>query len=123
MAQPRIRMERSGQFTARVQNGTIYCGLFETPTITYHWLAEIEADETGLDSDGFLLDNRDVERLFSETKHVTRSCELLTKHFVDEILALCGGRRNCVQRVYVALSADGQPVPMSNARVGHEWRP
>ena len=100
-----IRQCRDGEFTAAVEPEKIYCGLYNTPEITYKFQVELEADVQGLDEDGFLVDNRDLERVFLECKHVYRSCENLCEKFIDCVLALVGDRKPYVTKCVVTLWA------------------
>lgn len=100
-----IRQRRDGEFTARIEPDSIYCGLYTTPEITYRFQVELEADDSGLDENGFLVDNRDLERIFTECALVDKSCELLCHHFVEHVLRLCGDRKPYVRRCTVSLWA------------------
>lgn len=117
-------LKRKGNFLADWQSTKGMCGTprFDTDTyVQYNYECIIEADHSELDSNGFLIDQLEVNKYF-EVKYKTRkkaqSCERIAIEAVKEIadLLYANGHRK-VNRIAVTVA----PTGVELASMTCEW--
>jgi hypothetical protein len=102
-------LRREGTFICEL-SGSIHCGLL--PINEFRYQAEICVTDNGLDSQGFIMDNADIQKYFDSIGATDLSCELLAcntaRHFAGVVL---NNSHDCVNSVKVVIWG----IPTSNA--------